>query len=178
MTLLPPNASPLERGIEGAMARLGDVAVPLRPLYDPDTCPVDLLPYLAWALSIDTWSSEWPERVKRARIRTAIAIQRRKGTAASVRDVVRSFGGEVAIREWFDMVPPGDPHTFALVLSLENIVGPAKTAAYVDAVVAEVMRTKPVRSHFSFTQSLASAGAMGAIGAARPAVFARLTMTA
>ncbi len=95
-----------------------------------------------------------------------------------MRDVVRSFGGEVAIREWFDTVPRADPHTFSLVLSLDGIVGAAKTAAYVDAVIAEVTRTKPVRSHFTFTQSLASAGALGAVGAVRPAVFARLTLTA
>ncbi|RZA27324.1 MAG: phage tail protein I, partial [Proteobacteria bacterium] len=41
------------------------------------------------------------------------AIQRRKGTASSVRDVVRSFGGSLALREWWQMAPRGDPHTFS-----------------------------------------------------------------
>ena len=178
MTLLPPNTTAVERSVETAMSRLADLPVPIRQLYDPETCPVDLLPYLAWGLSIDTWSSEWPEEVKRARVRSAIAIQRRKGTAASVRDVVRSFGGEVAIREWWEMQPPGDPHTFDLVLDLNGRSGAVLSAAYVDQVVAEVIRTKPVRSHFTFSQALNASAQVGAIGAARPAAFVRLSFSA
>ncbi len=178
MTLLPPNSSALERGVETAMARLADMPVPIRQLYDPDTCPVELLPYLAWGLSIDTWSSDWPESVKRARVRSAISIQRRKGTAASVRDVVQSFGGEVAIREWWEMQPAGDPHTFALILDLNGRNGAIATAAYVDQVVQEVSRTKPVRSQFSFSQALNSVATLVAVAAARPAVFTRLTLSA
>jgi len=178
MTLLPPNTTAAERSVEAAMSRLADLPVPIRQLYDPETCPVELLPYLAWGLSIDTWSSDWPEEVKRARVRSAIAIQRRKGTAASVRDVVRSFGGEVAIREWWEMQPPGDPHTFDLVLDLNGRSGAVLSAAYVDQVVAEVIRTKPVRSHFTFSQALNASAQVGAIGAARPAAFVRLSFSA
>ncbi len=178
MTLLPPNTSPVERAIEGATARLSDVPVPLRQLADPDTCPLALLPYLAWALSIDTWDSDWPEAVKRNRVRQAIDIQRRKGTASSVRDVVAGFGGSLALREWWQMAPAGDPHTFALVLALEGIVPPARKAAYVDQVIAEVRRTKPVRSHFTFTQALSATGGLQVVAAARPAVVVRLALTA
>lgn len=178
MSLLPPNATPLERGIEGATARLSDVPVPLRDLVNPDTCPIDLLPYLAWALSIDTWSSEWPDAIKRARVRSAIAIQRRKGTAASVRDVIASFGGAVAIREWWQSEPRAVPHTFSLIVSLDGIVRLEATAAYADAVIAEVTRTKPVRSHFTFSQALTTSGSFGVVAAARPAVFRRLALAA
>lgn len=178
MTLLPPNATPLERAIDAAGARVTDIPVPLRRLWNPDTCPAALLPYLAYALSIDSWSSDWPEAVKRARIRAAIAIQRRKGTAASIRDVIRSFGGAVAIREWWQMDPPGEPHTFALTVSLDGIVRPEATAAYADAVIGDVARTKPVRSQFVFSQALAAAGAIGGTAAARPATFARLQLVA
>lgn len=178
MTLLPSNANPVERAIEGATARISDVPVPLRQLVDPATCPMHVLPYLAWALSIDTWDSDWPEGVKRARVAQAISIQRRKGTASSVRDVVRSFGGSLALREWWQTAPRGDPHTFSLILGLEGIVPPARTAAYVDQVIAEIRRTKPVRSHFTFTQALSADGGMQVVGAARPAAFARLDMAA
>ncbi len=178
MTLLPPNSTQLERGIETAMARLGDMPVPIRQLYDPDTCPAELLAYLAWGLSIDTWSSDWPEAVKRARVRSAIAIQRRKGTASSVRDVVESFGGSVAVREWWQMTPPGDPHTFNLLLNITDQSGAPVDAAFVDAVIAEVYRTKPVRSHFTFSQALNGTAGIVPVAAVRPAVFARLTMTA
>lgn len=178
MRLLPDNATRLERGLEDATARLGDMPVPLRSLWDPSTCPVDLLPYLAWALSIDSWSSEWPVGVKRERVRQAIAIQRRKGTSESVRAVVQSFGGSVAVREWWQQEPKGEPHTFSLVLNLGDQAGETATAEYVDQVIAEVARTKPTRSHFTFTQGLNAAGSIGLIGAARPITYARLALAA
>jgi phage tail P2-like protein len=178
MSLLPPNTSPIERAVDAATARLSDVPVPLRTLANPDTCTLALLPYLAWALSIDTWDSDWPEAVMRNRVRQAIDIQRRKGTASSVRDVVASFGGSLALREWWQMAPAGDPHTFAIVLALEGIVPPARKAAYVDAVIAEIRRTKPVRSHFTFTQALSATGGLQIAAAARPAILARLTLSA
>lgn len=176
-SLLPPNASALERALEDASARLADIPVPLRQLWNPTTCPADLLPWLAWALSIDSWSSSWPESVKRERVRQAIAIQRRKGTAQSVRRVIESFGGAVAIREWWQKDPLGDPYTFDLVLTLGGGSTPVN-AAFVDAVIAEVSRTKPARSHFTFTQGFAASARLGVAAAARPVTYARLGFTA
>lgn len=178
VSLLPPNATPLERAIEQASARAFDLPVGLRDLWNPTTCPIELLPYLAWALSLDTWSPDWPENVRRERVRQAISIQRRKGTAESVRAVVRAFGGSVAIREWWEMTPPGEPHTFSLVLNVAGQGGAPATAAFVDDVVAEIRRTKPVRSHFTFTQALAATGVIGAICVARPVAYARLDLAA
>jgi len=177
-SLLPPSSTALEYALEAAMARVGEVPVPLRALYNPDTCPIELLPYLAWALSIDTWSSDWPEYVKRARVRTAIPIQRRKGTAQSVRDVVASFGGDVAIREWWQQSPRGTPHTFALILSLSGANGAAASAAFIDQMMDEVTRAKPVRSHFTFTLAVSTRGRIGKISVARPATYRRITATA
>lgn len=176
-SLLPPNASDFERALEAATARIADIYFNLRKLWRPDTCPVDLLPWLAWALSLDSWSSDWPEAVKRERVRRALEIARQKGTAASVRAVVESFGGQVAIREWWQKTPAGDPHTFELVLTLGSATAPA-SAAFVDAVIAEVARTKPVRSHFTFTQGFAAAGRVGVLAAARPVISARLNCAA
>lgn len=170
-SLLPRNATTLELAIEGAQARIGDVPTPLRSLWDPETCPVDLLPWLAWALSIDNWSAEWPEDVKRARLASAIEIQRRKGTAKSVRDVVRSYGGTLSLREWWQTTPRGIPHTFSLIIS-------AGRAELVDDIIADVTRTKPLRSHFTFTQAVEFGGAIGVAAAARPAIFARLSASA
>lgn len=178
MSLLPPNATKFERAMGEVSSRIDDIPVPLRSLWNATTCPVELLPWLAWALSIDSWSSDWPEGVKRQRVRQAIAIQRRKGTAASVRTVVESFGGSVALREWWQLDEPGQPHTFDLVLVLTGQGGTPATAAFVDSVISEVSRTKPVRSHFTFTQGLTALGRIGLIAAARPAVFARLVCAA
>lgn len=178
MSLLPPNATPFERALSTVSERMSDIPVPLRSLWNAATCPVELLPWLAWGLSIDSWSSDWPENVKRERVRQAIAIQRRKGTSASVRSVVRSFGGSVALREWWQLDQPGEPHTFELVLTVSGQDGQPATAAFIDSIIAEVSRTKPVRSHFTFLQGLASVGRVGLISVARPAIYARLSCLA
>lgn len=176
-SLLPPNATELERALELATARINDIDTNLRKLWSPDDCPVGLLPWLAWALSLDSWSSDWPEAIKRERVRRALDIARRKGTAQSVRSVVESFGGQVAIREWWQKTPVGEPHTFDLVLTLGSASAPA-SAAFVDSVIAEVARTKPVRSHFSFTQGFAAASSVGVPAAARAVTAARLSLAA
>lgn len=173
-SLLPPNASQAERALEAATARATAVVTPLRDLWNPDTIPASLLPWLAWALSIDAWKDYWPEHVKRARVRTAIAIQRRKGTAMSVREVVQAFGGQVVLREWWQQSPPAAPHTFDMVLTLTGEGGEVASAQFVSDVIAEVERTKPVRSHFTFTQGANAFGGIGIVAAGRAAVYRRL----
>lgn len=176
-TLLPPNATSFERAVETATARIADVPVPLRKLWSPMTCPEDLLPWLAWALSVDNWRSDWPLHVKRARVASAIPIQRQKGTLKSIRDVVNSFGGAVEIIEWWQLIPTGPPHTFQLILTLSGQGGEQATAEYVNDVIEEVSRTKPVRSHFTFTQGVNLTGRIGVIATIRPCVIARLNLT-
>lgn len=174
--LLPPNSTLLERALEQATTRIEDILTNLRALWSPDDCPEPFLPWLAWALSLDSWSPDWPIEVKRERVRRALEIARKKGTAESVRSVVASFGGSVAIREWWQKDTPSVPHTFDLVLTLSAaaMAGQPVTAAYVDAIVAEVRRAKPVRSHFTFTQGIAGAADVGVIAVARPFIYARL----
>lgn len=175
--LSPPNAPLLERAVELASARLLDIETHLRSLWSPSDCPEGHLPWLAWQLSLDGWSSDWPVAIKRNRIRQAIAVARTKGTAQSVRTVVESFGGGVAIREWWDQVPRADPFTFDLVLNLDQQGAPA-SAAFVDQVIDEVRRTKPLTRHFTFTQGLRGLGQIGLVAAGRPALYARFNYDA
>lgn len=175
-TLLPPNASAVERAVEAATARIDEVPTPLRELWNADTCPRALLPWLAWGLGLRTWSSDWPEGVQRARVKAAIPIARRQGTVRSVREVVESFGGGVALREWWQSSPPGTPHTFSVVLTLSGQGGAPATAQFVADVVEEVRRTKPARSHFTFTQGLQAASGIAVIGGARAAIYRRLQL--
>lgn len=176
-SILPPGSTPLEKALEQVAARLLDVEVAIRDVWSPDDCPLDLLPWLAWGLSLDNWSTDWPENIKRERVRKAIAIARRKGTAESVRSVVASFGGSVAIREWWQSEPRGLPHTFSLILNLDSAGAPA-SAAFVDQVIAEVNRAKPARSTFTFTQGLTAQAGIGLVAALRPTIYARLSCTA
>lgn len=176
-TVLPPGSTPLEKALEQAAARVLDFPAPIRKVWSPDSCPIELLPWLAWGLSLDNWSSDWSEAIKRERVRRAIPIARQKGTASSVRGVVQSFGGSVAIREWWQQDPPGDPHTFSLVMNLEQAGAPA-SASFVDQVIAEVYRAKPARSHFTFTQGVTARGGIGLVARARPTLFTRISCAA
>ena len=176
MSLLPPNASRLENGIAAASARVGDLPVPFGPLWDPETCPTALLPYLAFALSIDSWDPAWPEAIKRARVADAITQHRRKGTARSIRDIIGYFGGRLVMREWWESVPPGTPHTFRLQLDVDGLDGLPPSAAFIDQLVDEIRRTKPVRSHFTFSQAFQSNLGLVPIARGRVALYRRLTM--
>jgi len=100
-SLLPPNASPLELAMEQALARLSDVPVPLTVLWNPDACPVELLPMLAWSLSVDWWDDEWTEQQKRSVIKASIAVHRKKGTPWAVEYGLSVLGFPATVSEWF-----------------------------------------------------------------------------
>lgn len=116
--LLPGNATELERLAAAALAQIERVPVPLRTLWNPATCPVDLLPYLAWAFSVDRWSQAWPESAKRAAIRAAYFIHAHKGTIGALRRVVEPLGYLIEVYEWFEEVPAGTPGTFRLLVGV------------------------------------------------------------
>lgn len=94
VSLLPPNATPLERAVERTTAPLGDIPVPISTVWDPETCPAPLLPWLAWAYSVDVWDSSWSERTKRAVIAAAYDVHRHKGSVWSVEEAIRAAGFE------------------------------------------------------------------------------------
>ncbi len=112
--LLPPNATALERRLAEVGAVIDGVPVPLRDLWNPDTCPVQVLPFLASAFSVDRWDSTWPERTKRAVIKSAYFVHRQKGTIGALRRVVEPLGYLIQVLEWWETNPPGPRGTFRL----------------------------------------------------------------
>jgi phage tail P2-like protein len=175
--LLPPNSTRTERNLATVAARISDIPSPLTSLMNPDTIPAALLPWLAWHLGVDAWKDYWPEQIKRARVKAAISIARKKGTAAAVREVVATFGANVALREWFEQTPRGKPGTFDVVLTVSSRNGESPTAALVADIIAEIDRTKPVRAHYSFTQGFSMQGAQRVAAAVRPALYRRLSFS-
>ena len=176
-SLLPPNATPFERALEALGRRLDQMPVDLRDLVNVDTCPPRFLPWLAFTRSVDSWNPAWSERVKRNLIAASIDLHRRKGSAASVRAVVQAFGGQIALREWWQMDPPGQPHTFDMVLTVNSDSGESVTERFIEEVIEEVARTKPARSWFTVTQGLQASGGIATIAAARPAIYRRLQLS-
>lgn len=177
-SILPPNSTPLELAIEATIAaQLAALEVPpLRDLWNPATCPDALLPWLAWTLGVESWDASWPDQVKRARVAAAIAILRHNGTRQAVADVIAAYGGNVALTTWFETVPPGDPYTFTLAVSVGGQSGVAPSADFITGMIADVGRAKGARDQFTFTLAVNATASIGVIGAARPAIYARLTL--
>ncbi len=97
-SLLPHNATHTERAIEAATDR--PIPVLIGDLCNPATCPAALLPWLAWALSVDDWDPEWSEEVKRNVIAVSVEVHRRKGTVWAMRRALDAAGlGDAKIQE-------------------------------------------------------------------------------
>ena len=110
--LLPTGSSLLEVAAARACADIEAMPVPLRQLWNAQTCPVALLPYLAWAWSVDRWDAGWNEATKRNVVAASEYVHRHKGTIGSLRRIVEPLGYLIRIIEWWKT---GDaPGTFRL----------------------------------------------------------------
>ncbi|MCW2078019.1 UNVERIFIED_ORG: hypothetical protein M2193_000194 [Bradyrhizobium japonicum] len=82
--ILAPNATEYERTLASQVDRLLELDIPIRLLWNPWECPENLLPYLAWALSVDLWDSSWPITKRRSVVANAIRHHRLKGTLQGI----------------------------------------------------------------------------------------------
>lgn len=114
--LLPTGSSTLEVAAATALAEIQRVPVSLRILWNWRTCPVNLLPYLAWALSVDRWDETWPEATKRSVIASSFFVHQHKGTISALRRVVEPLGFLIEVREWWQLNE--EPGTFRLVVGV------------------------------------------------------------
>ncbi|MCH5571179.1 phage tail protein I [Pseudomonas syringae pv. syringae] len=142
ISLLPLNSTQLERAIEVATNEV--TQIPLRTLYNPQTCPAHLLYHLAWAWSVDRWDDEWSEPVKRAAIAASFFIHARKGTIGAIRRVVEPLGYLIDVMEWWETVPQGIPGTFALKV---GVLDTGITEEMYQELTALIDDAKPVSRH-------------------------------
>lgn len=147
--LLPPSAERLERAIAEAAGDIERVPVVIREIWDPDTCPANVLPWLAWAFSIDDWDDNWSEQHQRDSIRVAIVGQRHKGSIGAVRNALGALGIEARVQEWFAQKPSGTPYTFWLWLEAEQT--PVTTEG-IEQALKIIERLKSLRSHLNKIQ--------------------------
>ena len=89
-SLLPPNATRLERAFEGATDKLG--APDAHTLWNAHDCPERLLPWLAWAMGVEVWDDTWPVSVKRSTIAAAMKIARHRGSVWAVKEALIAAG--------------------------------------------------------------------------------------
>jgi len=173
---MPPSATPLEHAAAATLAERANLPVRIGDLWNPDTCPPEQLPWLGWARSVDTWPAHWDDARKRQAIADSYLVHRHKGTAYAVRQTVNQFGGDILLREWWQTTPPGQAHTFELVLNLSDQNGQPPSANFVDSVIAAVHRVKPVRSHFTFNLGLTAFAQLMMVAGAIGANYRRLSL--
>lgn len=146
LDLLPHNATDQERALDLATARIGGLRVPVRDLWSADRCPVALLPWLAWALSVDQWDATWTEAQKRDTVRKAIEVQRIKGTIGAVRASLSALDIDARVLEWHRQETPGAEYTYRLLIQARGDAPVSSIAQILEAIEA-VDRTKSLRSH-------------------------------
>lgn len=153
MHLLPPNRSPLEARV--AASHPLALPVPLRTLWNPAACPAELLPFLAWAFSVDVWEADWPEATKRAVIAESFAVHRIKGTRLAVEKALAAMGIKVTLTEWFEQQPTTRPGTFRARLHLNDNreVADQLSETFYQQIHHAIQSAKNLRSHYDFDLS-------------------------
>ncbi|ULF55738.1 phage tail protein I (plasmid) [Serratia marcescens] len=148
-TLLPPNAIPEERALERAtIEEVLSIPDLIRIVKNPALCPVELLPWLAWEYSVDTWNTDWTEEEKRAAIARAAYIHRHRGTRAAIEMSLSSSPFASDVIEWFEKTPRGEPYTFSLEVTQDDR---PITLGDVQDLKSAVMKGKNLRSWFDVT---------------------------
>lgn len=143
-SLLPSSATPFENALGETVARISDVPTPARQAWNPDTCPASLLPWLAWAFSLDEWSDNWTEAQQRAAIKASYGVHRSKGTIFAVKQALAALGFNARVQEWFNQIPAGNPYTYRLLLEVDQV---GYSQANLQKLLDVVNASKNLRSH-------------------------------
>ena len=89
--LLPSNATPEEIALSLTVSR--DLEPErIKTLWRPFECPIENLPWLAWAFHVDEWDDNWTEIVKRTVVAESIELHLRKGTIWAVERALSNIG--------------------------------------------------------------------------------------
>ncbi|MFZ5272142.1 phage tail protein I [Enterobacter asburiae] len=161
-TLLPPSSTLYERNLAQVMATFFDVGIPLRTLWNPDTCPVDLLPYLAWAFSVYRWDEKWDEATRRKTIKDSFFLHQHKGTIGALRRAVEPMGYLISVTEWWQN--DKTPGTFEMEVAALDTGVTVEMYAELERVINDA---KPCSRHMTMlTISMESRGEIPVAAAA------------
>jgi len=95
-SLLPPNSTPWERAQSLTEAVRRPLPAQLvKAVWNPWTCPLDLLPYLAWALGLEIWDASWPEAKQRTTVANTLLLKRQKTRPAGIKAYIGLVDCEV-----------------------------------------------------------------------------------
>lgn len=171
-SLLPPNATALERAVSALGLDVRNIPVPLRTLHDPYQCPAKLLPWLAYQVAVDEWDEAWTTQVKRDVIAQSIPLKRIKGTYGAVQRAVSALGITATVQEWYQQAPVGAPYTFRLNIEADQV---GYDQRQLSRIVGVVDQAKNLRSHLT-GMSLSMRSTSGLRKASAPMAGQELTV--
>jgi phage tail P2-like protein len=152
-SLLPINASKLLKDLESSSLKASDLEALNRYITNPNLAPENILPWLAWAVSVDDWDDNWTLEVRRNVIRSSIKIHKKKGTIGALRSALEAFNYEnITVEEWFNY--GGAPHFFRVFF---DVVEPGFDVGILPEVQKVINSTKNARSHLESLKAFLSA---------------------
>lgn len=128
-SLLPPNATPLEKNVAQLGNRLSALPVPFLSLHRVDQCPAAYLPWLAWDQRVAFWRPEWTEAHKRSAIAEAVAFNAQRGTRPALQVMLDQQLDSYQLTAWHEQTPKNMPFTFIVKvpepveLTLDQLTG-------------------------------------------------------
>src|ERR1035437_980334 len=102
--------------------------------WSPEDCPIELLPYLAWAMGVNFWNDNWSEVTKRSWIAVQWQFKSLRGSAASIEMAIDYAGRDVS--------PFGYSVRNIITKPQQLFPGPSITAAQREAWLAELPQVR------------------------------------
>lgn len=159
-SLLPPNATKLEKNIEQIGQRTTQLPIPFVELHRVELCPVQFLAWLAWDHRVEYWRSDWNEAEKRQAISESKAFNAQRGTRSSIENLISKSANNYQLKAWHEFNPPQPPFTFVVIInelsvSIEQLL----------QIQTAVEATKSARDNFSISAKVVSSGQFQMTGA-------------
>lgn len=156
--LLPPSATRMEHLTAATLASDLTPEVITSTRF-ADTCPAPMLPWLAWARSVDWWELAESEDQQRALIKASYRLHQRKGTPWAIKEALNVLGfGDSTIIEratgrrydgtlsYNGNEPHGDPTRWAVYRVILTRPVTTEQANRIKRLLAEMA---PARCHLS-----------------------------
>ncbi|WDE04684.1 phage tail protein I [Thalassomonas viridans] len=152
---LPANASELEYQLEQVM-NIGFSAdnlpaVEITRLWQPESCPEPLLPWLAWANGVKNWDDSWPESTRRGVIANSFKVHSYQGTRYAIEKALEPLQLNSHIHEWFEVEPNAEPGTFAIAVDVSE---QGITPVLIEQIHDSVSSNKRGSAHYSLSLNL------------------------
>jgi len=146
-SLLPRNATKLEKNVEQLGEKISLIPVPFVDLHSIDRCPVPHLPWLAWEHRVEYWQPDWNEQDKRNAIRESESFNAGRGTRSSISSLLSTVVDNYQLKAWYEFNPPQKPFTFVVIINPQYLLSIEQLLQVHTAIDA----TKSVRDNYSIS---------------------------